>query len=179
MNKIVLWVVLGIIVVGGLVYVGGKKEMKGGELEAGKNTMEKPSGKKMAFADFMKMGGSYKCSINQTVEDTQTTGTVFIDNNSTRGMFETTTNGVKVEGNFLMHNGYSYFWSSASPMGIKTAITEEEKNQPQPMSETYAWNPEQVGDYDCVAWSADNATFTVPAGIQFMDMAQMGGMYKR
>jgi hypothetical protein len=178
MNKIVLWVVLGIVVLGGLVYVGGKKNMSGDGLETGKNTMEKPSGKKMAFADFMKMGGSYKCTINQNSEGVQTTGTVFIDKNSTRGMFETTTNGTKVEGNFLMHNGYSYFWSSASLTGIKAAITENE-NQPQGMSEAYPWNPEQVGDYDCAAWSADAATFAVPVGIQFMDMAQMGGMYKK
>ncbi len=179
MNKIVLGVVLGIVVVGGLVYVGGKREVEEGQSDTGKNMMGKPSGKKMAFADFMKMGGSYKCTINQNNDGVQTTGTVFIDKSSTRGMFETTTNGTKVEGNFLTHNGFSYFWSSASLTGIKTPITKEDEDRSQPMSETVAWNPEQVGEYDCMAWTRDEATFAVPAGIQFIDMAQVGGMYKK
>lgn len=171
-------VLLGILVAGGII--GGFLYYTSLETTAPAVQKEEQVArdKKMAFSEFVNQGGSYKCTVNQNTEGIQTTGTVFIDKNSTRGMFETVSDGKKVEGNFLVHDGYSYFWSSASPMGMKTPISAEE-SQPQAMSETFAWNPEQVGDYSCEAWVAGQAVFSLPSGVEFVDLSQIGGMYKK
>ena len=173
-NKVLLAILVAGGIIGGYVYYTSVGTTIPGE----QKNEQVAGGKKMAFTEFMKQGGSYKCTVNQNTEGVQTTGTVFIDKNSTRGMFETVSEGKKVEGNFLVRDGYSYFWSSVSLMGMKTPITEEE-SQSQAMSETFAWNPEQVGDYNCEVWVASQATFNLPSGVEFVDFSQMGNMYKR
>lgn len=181
MNKILLAVLIGgVVFVGGYFYFGGEK---GGVVKdtTSEEVAQQPEGKKMAFTQFVNQGGAYKCTVNQSVSGTDTTGVVFIDAGLMRGTFETESQGAKVSTNILVRDGYTYTWSSNMPQGIKMAIKKDEAvaNANVGTSGTYAWNAEEVGDYDCIAWNADQATFTLPAGIVFMDLADLGSMYKK
>ncbi|MEJ0001840.1 MAG: hypothetical protein WDN09_01490 [bacterium] len=40
-------------------------------------------------------------------------------------------------------------------------------------SGTYSWNADQIGDYNCTAWTADAAKFALPASIKFQDMSSV------
>ena len=42
-------------------------------------TSDKPASKKMAFSEFIKQGGAYKCAVTQTVATMTTAGTVYLD----------------------------------------------------------------------------------------------------
>lgn len=175
MNKTLLTVlVAGVVLVGGYFYFGGEKN------EIVQNTVseeitQQPSGKKMAFAQFLKDGGAYKCTVNQYVGDTESKGTVYVNQGLIRGTFQTEVQGTKIDTDLLVRDGYTYTWTSAAPMGFKAPVVapDTNTNQNAGMSGTYSWNAEQIGDYDCVAWNPDTATFAVPAGIQFMEMGDI------
>ena len=175
MNKTLLMVlVAGVALIGGYFYFSGEKNETGENITPGEVTQQ-PSGKKMAFAQFLKDGGAYKCTVNQYVGDTESKGTVYINQGLIRGTFETETQGMKIATDLLVRDGYTYTWSSAAPMGFKAPVVsgDGDTNQNAGTSGTYSWNAEQIGDYDCVAWTVDATTFAIPTGIQFMEMGDI------
>lgn len=131
------------------------------------------SGKKMAFDVFLAQGGTYECTVHQYVNDTDTTGKVWIDGAKLHGKFSTMVQGKSIDSNFSVLDGYTYAWASMSTMGFKM------KNKTDMMSGsvntpvgTYSWDAKQIGDYDCSPWTSDAATFAIPANIKFTEMAQ-------
>lgn len=175
MNKTLLMVlVAGVVLVGGYFYFGGEKSEMIQDTTSEEVTQQS-SGKKMAFAQFLKDGGAYKCTVNQYVGDTESRGTVYVNQGLIRGMFETESQGAKISTDLLVRDGYTYTWTSAAPMGFKAPAVsgDVDADQNAGTSGTYSWNADQIGDYDCVAWNADVATFTIPAGIQFMEMGDI------
>lgn len=183
MNKTLLKVlIVGAVVVGGYMYFEANKN-KEGEMtsQTNENTNIESTGKKMAFAEFMKQGGSYKCTVRQSVNNMDSNGTVFVSNGMVRGSFTTTVSGKETVSNILVRDGYTYVWSPDMPIAMKIAIPKNEvdANINADTSGSYGWNAEQIGDYNCENWNEDQSTFVVPTGIQFMDSTQMGAMYKR
>ncbi len=130
------------------------------------------SGKKMAFADFLKQGGSYKCTVNQSIAGTDTVGTTYIDGGRIRGEYATQTAGMNIATNLIVRDGYSYTWTSMAPTaGFKAKVVENAAvNTGAAMSASYSWNAQQIGDYNCEAWSADEGKFTVPANVSFKEI---------
>ncbi len=125
-----------------------------------------PNAKKMAFSEFIKQGGSYSCTVNQSVSNIDSTGTVYLDNGKIAGEFVTDMQGSKISSNFVMKDGYSYFWSSAAPtMGFKVAI-----NQSSGASSANTFNAEQIGDYKCETWVAEASKFEVSSSVKFTEM---------
>ena len=175
MNKTLLTVlVAGVVLVSGYFYFGGENSETIQDMTSEEITQQ-PSGKKMAFAQFLKDGGAYKCTVNQYVGDTESKGTVYVNQGLIRGMFETEAQGAKIKTDLLVRDGYTYTWSSAAPMGFKAPVvsSDADPSATSGASGTYSWNAEQIGDYDCVAWNADTATFAIPTGIQFMEMGDI------
>ncbi len=131
-----------------------------------------PSGKKMAFSEFIKQGGAYKCTVNQYVQDMEMKGTVYINGDMVRGEYAMQVQGMNVDSNMVVRDGYTYSWSSMMPTGYKSKIVapEETTNPDTGTSGTYSWNAEQIGDYNCESWSPDEAIFALPAGMTFTEM---------
>ncbi len=80
------------------------------------------------------------------------------------GSFSTVAEGRTMESSFIMKDGFIYSWSPAYPsMGVKmkTAVSTGETK------DAYVWNAEQIGDYDCEAWTADASKFDIPASVTF------------
>lgn len=182
MNKTVLAILIGgVVVFSGYMYFGGKSKEVVTEVTPQTNDTNVSSGKKIAFSQFIKQGGFYKCMVNQSVNDMDSKGTVFVGGNMMRGTFLTTISGKETTSNILVRDGYTYIWSPEMSMAMKMAIPKENTagNMNTDMAGTYSWNAEQIGDYDCEAWNVDQTTFAIPSGIEFMDPSQMGTMYKR
>ncbi len=129
------------------------------------------AGKKMAFADFVKEGGSYQCTVNQNVQNIETKGTVYISGERISGTFSTKTQGMNIDTNMIVRDGYTYTWSSMMQgMGVKIKATSPGAAGSNPgasASGTYSFNAEQIGDYDCKPWTANESVFTLPSGITF------------
>jgi hypothetical protein len=129
------------------------------------------SGKKVAFSEFIKQGGSYSCTVSQTTAEATSQGKVFISGDKVRGEFTTTVNGQTMTMSFLALDGYTYTWTSMMPtMGYKIKSNAQVgANSDAAMAS--AWNASSVGDYNCEAWSVDATKFEVPSSVTFRTMA--------
>lgn len=131
-------------------------------------TDTKPSGKKMAFTEFMKQGGSYKCDVTQTVANMTTSGKVFMHDALVRAEFSTSVAGQSLNTTMIARDGYMYSWTSMTPnKGYKTKISQSGDTGTANPSATYTWNGSQVGDYTCEVWKADDALFEIPKTVTF------------
>ncbi len=129
------------------------------------------SGKKMAFSEFIKQGGSYKCTVNQSVQGSETEGITYIDDEMIRGEYTVKTQGMEIDSNMIVRDGFAYSWSSMMPsMGFKSKVaTDVDQNTGAGASGTYSWNAEQIGDYSCEAWDADPSVFELPTTVTFTE----------
>lgn len=136
---------------------------------------ETPTGKKMAFSQFVKQGGSYKCTVNQylgEVGGASTQGITYIDKGMIRGEYSTQAQGISINSTFIVRDGYSYTWTSMAPtMGFKSKVVENpEVNANASASGSYSYNSEQVGDYDCQVWTSDPSLFNIPSEVTFREV---------
>ena len=123
----------------------------------------------MNFANVLRQGGSYKCEVDQDVLGTATKSTIYISNGKASGEFKTKIKGVSADTRFIMRDGVSYTWNSATPKtgfsaDTTTDITSSTKSS---ASGTYYWDVDQVGGYNCAAWRPDEAKFIIPDTINF------------
>ncbi len=141
------------------------------------STTSNSNGKKIAFSELVKQAGTYKCSVNQNVGNVTTTGTVYMDNGMVRGEFAADYSGQKVNVTFLMKEGFTYVWNSMMPtQGFKiksdttvdvTGAKAQATGEIHTSANTYL---EQIGDYNCEAWTADSSKFIVPTTVTFSAM---------
>lgn len=137
------------------------------------NTEETPevNGKKMAFSEFIKQGGSYKCDVKQSLSDFENSGTIYINGAKISGEYSTIAEGMNITSSFVMMDGYTYSWSSALPsMGVKVKMAKPDTSAEAKESATYTWNAEQIGEYNCEAWVVDEAKFKIPTNITFKEV---------
>ena len=134
-------------------------------------TEVKPTGKKIPFTEFMKKGGSYKCEVTQVLANMTSQGTVYIHDSLIRAEFSTSIAGQSMNTNMIARDGYTYSWTSMMPgKGYKTKISSAEtpaSGQNSSTSGTYTWNGEQIGDYSCDVWVADDSVFDLPKSVTF------------
>ncbi len=178
-NKVIAIVVGVVVVLGGAYYAmrGTSESVKDtnsiavGEPNPSAPT-EQNSGKKMSFDAFLKQGGSYVCSVDQSVEGMDSKGTVYVNGTNIRGTFNTTVAGMKVDSEFISTGGYMYTWSSMMPgKGFKAKVgTTAGGSTSTGTSGQYSWNAEQIGDYDCQPWSGDLSKFAMPSGVVFTEV---------
>ncbi len=187
-SKIIISALVAVIVLGGGYMALKSQETKDAVSQESVKTNEQgtepkvnetettgtPSGKKMAFSEFLKQGGAYKCTVNQNIQDTETQGVTYIDGDIIRADYTIEVEGLTMTSSMIVRDGYTYSWSSMAPqMGFKSKIAEAEPTANDidtGMSDSYAWNADQIGDYNCDAWNPDKATFALPAGVTFTEM---------
>lgn len=166
--------VLLAVIVGGYFIINSNKgvpatpevftETQTGEQMMETNGLPAQTGKKMAFSEFIKSGGTYKCEVKQAMSDFENSGTVYVDGANVRGEFSTIAEGRPIDTFFIVKDGYTYTWSSAAPtMGFKIKVAAETTTD---TSQTYDWK-QGVGDYNCQAWTADASMFIPPANVTF------------
>lgn len=165
--------VLAAVIVGGYFIIHSNKGVPATpevftETQTGEQ-MTETNGKKMAFSEFIKNGGTYKCEVKQAMSDFENSGTVYIDGANVRGNFSTVAEGRPIDTFFIVKDGYTYTWSSAAPtMGFKMKVVADASAD---TSQTYDWK-QGVGDYNCEAWTADASMFTPPASVTFKTQPQ-------
>lgn len=141
---------------------------------ANPQTSDTPTkGKKMAFTEFAKQGGTYTCTVHQSVNGSDVTGTVFMDKGSLRGEFGAQYAGQKISVNFIVRDGFTYVWNSMMPttgFKIKTVTEGQTVTSNQPMAGNIQAGLETIGDYECTSWTADTSKFALPASVTFQAM---------
>ena len=140
---------------------------------AATTTLTSTTTKKMAqntitFTEFMKKGGSYKCTVTQTVASMTSNGTVYIHDSLIKGNFSTRIQGQTIDASMIARDGYVYSWTTLSAgKGFKVKMTDTSRGALPTSTSTYSWNGEQIGEYDCQPWVADDSLFELPASVTF------------
>lgn len=133
------------------------------------NTVKADS-KKIPFTEFLKQGGSYKCTVTQTVATMTTNGTVYIHDKNVEANFMISIAGQNISTNMIVRDGYTYTWTSAEKgIGHKTKMVTTTSGGAGAPTGTYTWNGSQVGDYSCEEWVADDSLFTLPKDVTFTE----------
>lgn len=177
MPKILTWVLVAIVVIVGGYFIIKSDKVSDTE-DSNPKEVKNETGKKMAFSQFIKNGGSYKCEVKQSISDMENSGTVYISSDKIKGDYTTISEGRTVKTSFIMRDGYSYTWGDMmAGNGFKIKIAQDvTADQSTETSGTYSWNAEQVGDYNCEPWTVNDAVFALPSGITFTDLDAMSGV---
>jgi hypothetical protein len=195
MNKTIMASIIGVVVIGAAVAVivtrpnmrssdAGNVVSEGqtSEADASGAATTTPadseagsSGKKMAFGDFIKQGGSYQCTVNQYIDagyTSTTKGTVYISGGNIRGNYNVQVQGMSIDTSVIVRDGFVYTWTSLANIGYKAPVAADVDGAQAAQtgtgtSGTFTWNTDMIGDYDCNPWTADASQFTLPTGISF------------
>lgn len=183
MIKTITWVIVMVILIGGGYYalnsdveleeLNNSKEQTSDSVE--ENNPNSTQGKKMAFSQFLKQGGSYKCEVNQYIGgdyENVTKGITYVSDGMIRGEYNSKTQNISVDSTVIVRDGYTYSWTSMAPtMGFKAkVVTDGQTNTNTGTSGNYSWNADQIGDYSCEPWAVDISKFTVPTNINFQEL---------
>ncbi len=133
-----------------------------------------PEGKKMAFMDFAKQGGSYQCTVNQYIDSSYTSttkGTVYISAGNIRGNYNVKVQGMSIDTSVIVRDGFAYTWTNMMSTGYKVPVATDTTGKTSAGGTTpqgtFSWNSDMIGDYDCKAWTTDVSVFTLPSTITF------------
>lgn len=136
-------------------------------------TDETPREKKMPFSQFIRQHGSHQCTVNQLVAEVETRGTTYVHNGMIRGEYNSQIQGMSIDTSILVRDGYTYSWTSMMPnLGYKAKVVETDAstNPEVGTKGTYAWNAENIGDYECTPWAPDQSMFEIPDRVHFTEM---------
>ncbi len=166
-SKQLVWVLVAGVVVGGGYYMLTSTRVA--DTTGGAQATQEPTGKKMAFGDFMKQGGSYKCAVqSNSAEGINTTGTIYLNASMIRVDASTKMPGSSdIKTSIIVTTDYTYTWTAqAGNTGFKTKTVQAAGD-----SASYGFDASQIGDYTCDVWSADASVFVPPANVVFSDVS--------
>lgn len=152
------------------MYTGNKAPASVDNTELAGGTQ--PVGKKIAFSELIAQGGTYQCTVKQYVNETESTGTVFLHKDHVRAEFATAVQGMNINTTMIVRDGYTYTWTSTMPnKGFKSkAVQVVGGDAVVGTAGTYSFNSTQIGDYDCQDWTLDESKFTLPSTVTFTEV---------
>ena len=179
--------IIAIIAIGGGVYIAKKnKEAKvdvNGNLETQANSnadananvnanlgINSNGNTKGSLRALLGLGKDTMCTFTTTSEGVNSSGTVYISAaGAMRGDFTSqTTAGTKTSG-MIVKDGTSYSWSGTQ--GLKMAIKPTGRAEANANANTQSKvDLDSQLDYKCNDWTADQSKFTLPTGINFVDI---------
>ena len=167
----IIALIAGVVVVAGAGFFFLKPSAPAENADS-QQVAQESNGKKIPFSEFIKQGGSYKCTVHQYVAETDTVGTTYISDGKVRGEYNTKVQGMSIDSTLIVRDGYTYTWTSMAPtMGYKVKVVESASSDTSAgMSGTYSYNANQIGDYECETWSGDVSKFELPSGVNFQEM---------
>ncbi|MDB5238872.1 MAG: hypothetical protein JWO00_207 [Candidatus Parcubacteria bacterium] len=125
---------------------------------------------------FLSFSGSQKCEVNATTKQGGTTGTVYLHDGKMRGDFTSTVSGNTVVSHMIRSGDSVHVWSGSQ--GATMTLSSMESLQSSSMNKNQVSLDQQVS-YSCSPWVAADSQFTVPTGVNFVDVAAMLKAYVR
>ena len=119
----------------------------------------------MSLKDLLARQGQQTCTFTSTTNNSQSQGTVYIDNGKMRGNFTSAQNGQTVASHMIVKDGSVYVWSDGIAQGYKmdvSTLTDASSQGSQSVIEATA----PVG-YNCTTATVDQNVFTLPTDITF------------
>lgn len=171
-KKIIIWVVIAILVIGGVVgyLLFSNKSKTGTQLPASitGNNQQQAAGAPSSLKDLLASGQSQKCTFADNSGTASTQGTVYIGDGKMRQDFSSSDNGQTINGHMISDGQNFYTWTEGSAVGFKMAITASQETSQNSQNQSPDVNKKI--DYNCGAWSPDSSLFVLPSGVQFNDI---------
>lgn len=175
MNKTVTWVVIAILIIGGAYLLFGRNNKLADDQKTGTSATTTTStgdstaqtaGEPQSLKDLLALGTSQKCSFT----DESNSGNFYVSGGKARGDFTTTVDNKPTQGHMIMENQTAHMWMDGQSQGFKmsTAVTEQ---TPAAAQTSQAVDTNKKMDYSCQPWAADSSMFSLPSGIEFMDLS--------
>ncbi|MEN9582986.1 MAG: hypothetical protein RL641_940 [Candidatus Parcubacteria bacterium] len=184
MNKLLGWIVLVVIVAGGVWYFIKNKPS---DIPNDKKETQSSNSEKVAqenIPEFIKSGKSYHCTTAMDLPGGQVGAKMSTDyyfaNGKMRIESVMSSPGIQEsQKTYMIFNKvgeYVYTWSSGTSMGTKMKQDMELGDEYKKLiNDRKAGAPTQYTppDLTCASWQADISLFTPPANIQFQDMTDL------
>ena len=117
----------------------------------------------------MARGGDHKCTFTQVVENSTSTGTVYISGMKMRGDFKSDVSAagtnISVESHMISDGEFTWVWSSMMPTGMKMKIDAEAG-----ATADQGFDANQELEYSCVKWNRDASQFDLPSAVTFTEI---------
>lgn len=136
------------------------------------------------FTDLWKNGKNLACtfSYNDDTKNNAVAGTMQIEGEkkNVRAEFTMTdANGAATTASVIRKGSTVYLWSSKAPRGVKMTVSSDNES-------LFGGNGQKPNDIDerrnvdfsCKSWSPDDAAFTPPATMQFVDVTGLTELQK-
>ena len=181
--------IVAILAIGGGAYVVTKnKQAKNAELEGNADTQANVNADinanvnanlginakaKGSFRSLLALGKNTMCSFTSVNEGVTSSGTVYIAaSGSMRGDFTSQMSSGTQTSSMILKDDYSYVWSGSQGAKMNVASSASGSASAGAQAEQSVDLDSQV-DYDCQAWSVDQSKFSLPSGVNFLDIEAM------
>jgi len=132
-------------------------------------------------------GVPMECTFSSSSEEGGTQGTTYINGQNMRADFTyISPDKTEMKSSMIRDQEYVYSWTQGQDKGVKITVADEAESvsQNEEMSQeekNQLYDLEnKKADYNCKPWVPNNAVFTPPTDIEFVDMnAQMQEMQKQ
>jgi hypothetical protein len=170
MNNTIVAVIVGVIVVAGGAYLYLNPSILGSN--QGAAVIEGDSASVgSTFAALVQSGQPVTCTFEYNDAGNVSSGMVYMMNGAERirGDFNIIESAAgAMEAHLIRDGGYNYLWGSSFEQGIKTKVTAENEGKLFDDGNSAVSNDTE---FTCSAWSVDESKFTLPSGVEFMDMS--------
>lgn len=164
---------------GGAVYVASKAQ-KTAQVESNATstveanlTADVNVNQNMSIKGLLGLGKTLKCTFSDATSTAATEGTVYIANGKFRGDFSSKASGGAAVKSYMISDGQdAYVWSDAMKQGFKMKMTADAKTSTNTNTQAPDINKEMK--YNCMPWTVNEAVFSAPANVTFIDAASIG-----
>jgi len=170
MNKNLVWAVIGVVVLGGLIYF-----MMGRDTSAPSDTEDETSqesddtsGASGSFRDLLASGVSQRCTFSD--EDSGSDGTVYVSGGKMRGDFSVDVNGSESTGHMIVKDNTFYTWMDGETQGFKMTMDADAQANLPPGQ----FDLDQDVQQDCDAAVVSDSQFDIPGNVTFTDFSSFG-----
>lgn len=175
MNKNILYALVGVVaVIAGAVFIMNKPA---GPAVPGGDENTPTLGASMSMKELLGLGGAQRCTFANKVENSESSGVVYVAGGKMRGDFTSLAAGQTTQSHMIVDGETSYVWQDGSSQGMKISFADMNAQSGQGSNRSVDVN-EKVG-YSCGAWAVDASMFALPAGVEFSDLSALlppGGM---
>ncbi len=120
--------------------------------------------------ELMARGGDHKCTFTQEVENSKSTGTVYVSGKKLRGDFSSDVSAggasMTVDSHMISDGEFMWTWSSAMPTGFKMKVDQEATAS----ANNQGFDSDQKLEYTCIKWTPEESQFVLPSAVVFTEL---------
>lgn len=172
MKKSIVPIIIIVLVIFGLIaYFAKSNKPKSPQVSVGNSQpTSAPVTAMNTLKDLITQGKNVSCTYSSSINNTESTGSVYVSGKNVRVDYSATVEGKKTTGSMIRDDNFTYVWGAGMPQGIKMKNTSVESSATVSQGKQY-FDQNAKMDYKCQPWSPSNTSFTPPTNITFSEFS--------